>query len=560
MSLLPKTSQRSEKFRCLTTLAIAALILFSSLGTCGLIEPDEGRYAEIGREMAAGGDWLIPHLNGNPHFQKPPMIYWATAVSFKFFGVNEAAARVPSALAAFGIVALTFAIGRVLFGITTAQITALVLLSCFEFFVLARTITPDMLMAFWITASIACLVFYVKRGQQWYFQIGFFAAMGLGFMTKGPIALIVPISAAIFWQRAARRAGEPFHLRWAIGLPFTIAIALSWFVIASVRHPALFDYFWRYELVERFASKTHGRSKPFWFFVPVLFAGLIPWSFSLPPLLRKLWTQRRASGIWPPTYWLLLGWVVPPFLILSVSGSKLPTYILPLFPSLTIALALWWQGKSKLRSWQKRLHGPAFFVFVAVASAQIANALFHPETLTFSPVMQAIVVAPFLIIMVCLAIWATRKPESPVDFVFMNAFGAVLIWNLILLNSDALNPWLRQQASVRPLAQKLVELKADRSPLFVWQARAFGICFYLKRLVYCTESESDLVLPQDAAQASRLLKTPDECSRLAPPGQPVYGLVRSGTFAEIFSPQGWKQIQRAGDFVLIERGAGAGVR
>ncbi|MBI3413820.1 MAG: glycosyltransferase family 39 protein [Verrucomicrobia bacterium] len=508
----------AEKWSGWILLALAALSLLAGLGTHGLIEPDEGRYAELGREMAADGDWLIPHLNGNPHFQKPPMIYWATAASLKIFGVSAASARLPSALAGLGIVALTFAVARVLFGRAIAVVATAILISSFEFFVLARTITPDMLMSFWITAAIACLVFYVKRGQRWYFQLGFFAAMGLGFMTKGPMALIIPISAAVCWQRAARRAGESFRLRWEMGMPFTLGIALSWFVVASLRHPALFDYFWRFELVERFASKAHGRAKPFWFFFPVLVAGFFPWSFFLPALVRQLWTNRRELRSWPlthwplidwvlrlvgklgvlagktPTHWLLLGWVVPPFIILSISGSKLPTYILPLFPGLAISVALFLQKKWKLS-----------------AEMQLRRL---PLTIAVS---------------------------------------AVVVWLIALRFADWFNPLLRQQASVRPLAQKLVELKAQDAPLFAWQVRAFGICFYLRRPIHLSESEADLVLPPDAAQTARLLKSTEECERIAPPGQPAYGIVRSAAFAETFSPRGWKELERAGDFVLIRR-------
>ena len=132
-------------------LLLAACLLaafFLKLGDRGLNEPDEGRYASIAREMAVDGDWLIPHLNGIPHFQKPPIIYWATALSFRCFGFNETAARLPSTLAALGILALTFLIARKLFGAATGVGAAFVLAALVEFFALARMLTPDMVMSF----------------------------------------------------------------------------------------------------------------------------------------------------------------------------------------------------------------------------------------------------------------------------------------------------------------------------------------------------------------------------------------------------------------------------
>ncbi|MDB6168210.1 MAG: glycosyl transferase family 39, partial [Verrucomicrobia bacterium] len=133
---------------------LAVVVLFTLLGSRGLNEPDEGRYAEIGREMAVSGDWLVPHLNGFEHFQKPPLLYWLTALSMRLLGPNEWAARLPPAFAALGTVLLTAWIGTTLFGRREGYLAGLILLSSGGFFILARLLTPDMLMTFWITAAL----------------------------------------------------------------------------------------------------------------------------------------------------------------------------------------------------------------------------------------------------------------------------------------------------------------------------------------------------------------------------------------------------------------------
>ncbi len=321
------TSSSGRSWRGLWLL-FAALFIF--LGSRGLNEPDEGRYAELGREMADGGSWLVPHLNGFEHFQKPPLIYWFTAICLKVFGHNEWAARMPSALSACGILLLTMAIARKFWGEERARIAGIVLVATVEFFVLARLLTPDMLMCFFITAAITALV-YERR---WLF----FIMMGLGFLTKGPMALVVPLSAALGAHLIRNKSLPRVRFPWARGMVITLLIGLSWFIMLAVMDPQLFEYFWRYELVERFASSKHGRSRPFWFFAPVLIVGLLPWTYHIPGLVRDAWRKFRAKQL-SPTQGLLLGWTVVPMIVLSFSGSKLPTYVLPLMPAFALAIS-----------------------------------------------------------------------------------------------------------------------------------------------------------------------------------------------------------------------------
>jgi dolichol-phosphate mannosyltransferase len=328
------------------------IMIFFMLGQRGLNEPDEGRYAEIAREMAVSGDWLVPHLNGFEHFQKPPFIYWATAAAFKIFGFNEWAARLPSALAAWGTVLLTFFLTRRLWGATRAHSACTLLMSMLGLFMSARLLIPDTTMAFWILASITALA--LER-RAW-----FFVCMGLGFLTKGPMALVVPLAAALgqsFFGR--RRKNWP----WVTGLFATLLISLSWFLVMAAQRPELFDYFLRYELVERFASTSHGRSKPWWFFVPVLLVALLPWTLSLPRLIQITWLQFKTRTV-SSRQGLLLGWVLLPLLILSLAGSKLPTYILPLLPGLAIGLsALWIDTRRTLQ-----IALPAIALWIAIIS------------------------------------------------------------------------------------------------------------------------------------------------------------------------------------------------
>ena len=329
---------------------ILPIMIFFLLGHRGLNEPDEGRYAEIAREMAVSGDWLVPHLNGFEHFQKPPLIYWATALSFKLFGFTEWAARLPSALAAWGTVILTFFLTRRKWDATRAHVACTMLISMLGLFISARLLIPDTTMAFWIIASITALSFE-RRG--W-----FFVCMGLGFLTKGPMAIVVPLAAAVGRSLSgARRKNWP----WVTGLLATLLISLSWFLIMAAQKPELFDYFLRYELVERFASTSHGRSRPWWFFLPVLLVALLPWTISLPKLIKKTWLQLKSRNL-SPRQGLLVGWVLIPLVILSLAGSKLPTYILPLLPGLAIGLSAFWTSPRRTLTFAM----PAIATWIAI--------------------------------------------------------------------------------------------------------------------------------------------------------------------------------------------------
>ena len=530
-------------WRGLFLAVMLAAAFFIELGDRGLNEPDEGRYATIAREMAVDGDWLIPHLNGIPHFQKPPIIYWATAVSFRCFGFNETAARLPSTLAALGILALTFLIGRKLFGPATATGAVFVLAALVEFFALARMLTPDMVMSFWIVSAIFCLVKHrLDGGRIWGWL--FFIAMGLGFATKGPMALVVPLPAALAWRTAAGVLPKGRRLPWLPGLLLALGIGLSWFIVLALREPKLGSYFAGYELVQRFASKIHGRAKPFWFFGPVLWFGCAPWS---PVFVVMAWDFfRRWRQGWRPSAkaWLLVGWVLPPLFILSVSGSKLVTYVLPLLPALAIGLAHW-QRQSPL--FARRTHAfSALVFFITAVGLLFANRWIHQVDVT-------ILAAPFFLVGVALAVasipFFNARPVVALVGVSLTTLAG---WLWVATQADRVNDLLGAQPSIRPLA-RLVQRAPDleRATLFVVDARLPGWSFYLQRHVCVSLAVSDVVLPLTGEQQQRLLPESTNCPALLESRAPAYGVIPNAEFRAVFSTNHWVILEHAGSYSLI---------
>lgn len=520
---------------------LAVVTVFSFLGSGGLNEPDEGRYAEMAREMAEGESWLVPHLNGIPQFQKPPMVHWATALSLKCLGTNEWAARLPSALSALGTLLLTWSIGCTLFGRREAALAVLVLLSSLEFFTMARLLTPDMLMTFWITAAVWCLVKRVRGGGSAVWHWMFFAAMGLGFLTKGPMAVVVPVSAAIGWQASARRRGAGFRLPWVRGMILTSLLGLWWFVALALTEPALFSYFAGDELVKRFGSGQHGRVRPWWFFLMVLPAGAFPWTF----LLGSLAIERAMAwwrGRWSPSPvgWLLLGWVIPPLIILSFSGSKLPTYILPLFPALALA-----GGRGLSVNLKSRLWLSAWVLTILALVAIVGAFVGMGRWAGFSvPEMRPLLAVAFVL---GLALW--RRPAIAIPVL---GAGMSLGWVLGVAQIGVFNDHLAQQATVRPLADVL-RRHADvgKATLFTCDAAAHGWEFYLRRKIYVTRGDSAVVLPLTREQQERLPKSPARMAEQMLAKHPSFGLVRTGRFASTFGAERWEVLGRSGDFLLI---------
>jgi hypothetical protein len=295
------------------------------------------------------------------------------------------------------------------------------------------------------------------------------------------MALVVPLSAALGAHLARDPSRPRIRFPWARGLALTLLIGLSWFILLAVLQPPLFEYFWRYELLERFASTKHGRSQPFWFFAPVLVGGLLPWTYLIPGLVRQAWRSIRAKQV-SPTQGLLLGWVVLPFIVLSLSGSKLVTYVLPLMPAFALAIST-----------------------------------------RFADVRQVMVVAvPALLIMLV-------------------AFG-LMPWA---------DPWLRQSADMRSLVETIQKQPdANTAIIFASGVRAHGLEFYLRKLVYVTAADADIVLPLNAEQQARVVKEGENCA-LWFRTRPAYGVVRSRSYALDFAPRGWTQLDQTGDFVLI---------
>ena len=330
--------------RSWTLLAIAiAIAWFANLDVRKLQHPDEGRYAEIAREMVATGDWVTPRLNGIKYFEKPPLQYWLTAASFEAFSLDEWTARLPGALAGFLTLGIVGYVGAILASRTAGAYAALALAGCVWPFGISHLLTLDALLTFWLAAALGAFLLAQHwrsvpvRQQRW--MLVAWAATAGGVMTKGLVALVIPFCALVLHTLVTRDRAPWTRLHPVPGLLLLLALAAPWFVIVSSRNPEFARFFFIHEHFERFLTTEHRRTGAWWYFLPMLAAGLLPWTGVFLWGLRRAWREPVVPGAFDWVKFCLV-WSAFVLVFFSISGSKLPSYILPIFPAAALVLGV----------------------------------------------------------------------------------------------------------------------------------------------------------------------------------------------------------------------------
>ena len=322
--------------RTLLVLAVALLVVwFGNLGYRKLIKSDEGRYAEIAREMAVSGDWVTPRLNGIKYFEKPPLQYWATATAFTLFGPHEWTARLWTALSGLLGIVLTWWAGRRLFDPTAGAYAAIVLASSLMYVVLGHLSTLDMGLNLFLLAALAAFLLAQRdqatpRERALWMYAAWAAAAG-AVLSKGVVGALIPVATLLLYSLIQRDWRPWGRLHPVAGLTLFLLIAAPWFLLVSVRNPEFAWFFFVHEHWMRYTTTIHHRIEPWWYFVPMLAAGALPWTLVMADACWRAWKQE--PGVRFQVRRFLLVWCAFVFAFFSVSGSKMPSYILPLFPA-----------------------------------------------------------------------------------------------------------------------------------------------------------------------------------------------------------------------------------
>lgn len=327
--------QRSDRLTYCALGLFVAVLWFATLSLRPLFNTDEGRYAEIPREMLASGDWAIPHLNGLLYLEKPPLQYWATAVSIWFFGQNELGARFYTALCALGTVLAAALAARRLWGPTAAVRAAALLPSMLLFLIMGQVLTLDMSLTAYMTVALAAFLAAQSadpRHERLWMLLAW-AATALGALTKGPVAAAIPAAVLVLYSLWSRDFSPWRRLHAAAGVALFLAIAVPWYAVAAHRVPGFLEFFFIHEHVARYLTPSANREEAFWYFVPVLLLGCAPWTLPASRAFCRGW-RSRVPGFDASLFLRL--WVLFVLVFFSVSDSKLIPYVLPALPPLAL--------------------------------------------------------------------------------------------------------------------------------------------------------------------------------------------------------------------------------
>lgn len=322
----------------IVAIAIAAVGLYLwNTGSIPLTDPDEGRYAEISREMIASGDWVIPRLFDVPYLEKPPLLYWLTALSFGVFGLNELAARlVPALMAGAGILAVGLFARRVLHP-RAGWLSSLVLATSGLYFILARAVVTDML----FTAGVTCALvqfFVAHRGYvgEWRGYLAFWAFLAVATLAKGPAAVVLCGLIIVIDLAWSRSLGSLCRTSLWLGAPLFLALTLPWFLLVEGRCPGFLSFYLWKEHLQRAAGREH--SEPVYWFVPWLLLGFLPWTPFAVAALRSWASAALGPSPRQAALRFLVTWSAVVFVTFSLARGKLVPYILPMFPALALLL------------------------------------------------------------------------------------------------------------------------------------------------------------------------------------------------------------------------------
>jgi 4-amino-4-deoxy-L-arabinose transferase-like glycosyltransferase len=428
----------------LLLLAVYAAAWFGTLEYRKLVKPDEGRYAEIPREMVASGDWVTPRLNDIKYFEKPALQYWATAAAYSAFGEHHWTARLWPALTGFlGILAVWLA-GLRLYGPRAALYGAAALGGSILWVLIGHINTLDMGVSFFLSLAIFGFVLAQRDDaparENRNAMLLAWSALGLAVLSKGLIGLVLPGAALVLYTLWQRDWALWRRLHLGKGLALLLAITAPWFVAVSLANPEFFHFFFIHEHFERFMTKAHGRYQPMWYFLPILAVGFLPWTLALVSGMAGPFRREGAARFRPDRF--LLVWIAVVFGFFSVSSSKLVAYILPLFPAAALlagrALA---EARCRTLRWHAAALLPLALAWIGVAVTQVPN-MASPEVplALFNAYVPWLVTAGAALAATAIAAFVLFRREAKTAGVLVLSAGGLLFAQLALSGHDSLAP------------------------------------------------------------------------------------------------------------------------
>ncbi len=440
---------------------ITMVMVFFNLGGIPLLDPDEPVYAETPKEMFIFNEFLSPRIYGDYWYDKPPMYYWLVAASYKIFGINEFAARFPSAVLAVACTLLVYQSGRRLFNERTGIAGALVLATSIEFFYLGKAAVTDITLLFFLSASL--LAFIEKK----YYIAYLFA--GLATLTKGPIGLLFPGGIIFFYLLATRNWALLKSMKIFSGLLIYAVVAAPWYILMYNIHGSIFvDTFLGFHNITRFTSPEHPEGVLWYYYVPVLILGFFPWTGLM---FQSIWSSLTKSTYDSSNLIFLNIWSLFIFAFFSISQTKLVSYILPMYPPLALIVGwyidrLWTShGKIHFTSWSIGLSTVTILIigimFIGLKAMPILTNGIYMSTIIF--VLMSSLVAYFA--------W-----KNDIRRAFWTKIISMALFSMIL--TAILFPIAAPMLTTKNIAQEFNQQYDGKSPVYVVKFLRPGFTFY----------------------------------------------------------------------------------
>lgn len=474
-------------------LLAVAIIWFSNIEYRHLIRTDEGRYAEIPREMVTSGDWVTPRLNGLKYFEKPPLQYWATATAYTLFGEHHWTSRLWTSLTGFAGLLLVWFAGSRLFGREAGRYAALLLGSSMFYVLMGHFNSLDMGVTFFISLGIIALLLaqhqytnaHTRRNWMWLAWI----ALGLAVLSKGLMGLVLPGAALVIYSLLQRDFAIWKRMHWGSGLLLLLLITAPWFYLVMKANPEFFHKFFIYEHYTRFTTTEHGRYQPWHYFIHILLLGFLPWTIVMLDTLARSWKNSTAADKTFNPQRFLLVWAVFIYVFFSMSGSKLPSYLLPVFPALALLM-----GKQIAEMNERRL----FWLVAPVLPLAMLGLALAPFTQKLGGTPQRVqllgdyaawltVAALVFLLGVTAAIFLLRHNRKPAAVLIL-ALGSLLAAQI---GSSGYNT-IAAERSAYLLAGKLRPHVKESMPIYSVGNYEQTLTFYLKRTFILVQYQDEM--------------------------------------------------------------------
>jgi 4-amino-4-deoxy-L-arabinose transferase-like glycosyltransferase len=477
--LNPQQSRRLADY--LFLLGFCGFFFFFGLAHFGLIGADEPRYAQVAREMLSRHDWITPTLDHRAWLEKPPLYYWQAMLAYAVFGVSDWAARLPSAVdATLMVFAAYFFLRRFHAGFHLDG--ALMTASLAGVIGFARAASMDMPLAAMFTISLLAW-FAWQESQSRRYLAWFYVFLGLATLAKGPVAPFLAAAILAIFAWTARDFRLLRRTLWLPGISLFCVVALPWYIAVQVRNPQFFRVFILQHNLARFGSNLYHHKEPFWFYLPVMLLGLVPWVIFVlagaAQSVRAWWRSGRPSpGSQNTLPVFLMIWLIVPLIFFSLSQSKLPGYILPALPAGALLVAEYVRGRVAAH---ERANSALMILHAAAASLPVIPALMIQYIVLQQrlPLGYGTMVSAVLAAVLAITIVLTLRTQMGLSGLrFITLIPVVVVVAAVLrVGGSAINDKL----STRPLAEEIGQVELKPVPLAVFHTSReveYGLQFY----------------------------------------------------------------------------------